>query len=138
MLCIVHISSATKEFSKAELVALLKQSREKNARLAITGILLYEHGSVMQLLEGPQEAVKSLIETIYLDRRHHGIIRMLKKKVSRREFPDWSMDFQNVSAENIRQVTAFVNEGATEQLTQADHLSPMRTLLSSFGFSVNV
>jgi acylphosphatase len=135
MLCIVYVSSAKPEFSDADLMVLLEQSRSKNARLDITGVLLYKDGNVMQLLEGPDQAVGDLIKTIYADQRHHGIIQLLRKRVETREFPDWSMDFRNLGGANIQKVAEFLNENALEVKTAAPHQSPMLRLLSGFGFS---
>ena len=87
MLAIVYVSSAVKPFSNADLSSLLEQSREKNARLRSTGILLYKDGDVMQLIEGPDEAVTSLAKTIYCDSRHRGIIELIKRDITEREFP---------------------------------------------------
>jgi acylphosphatase len=72
MLAIIYISSAVQLFSDVDLTALLKQSWAKNSALEITGILLYRDGDVMQLLEGPDEAVMKLAQTIYADQRHSG------------------------------------------------------------------
>jgi hypothetical protein len=60
----VYSSTATKAFTQAELLELLKRSREKNSLAGLTGMLLYKNGDFMQVLEGPNQAVHSLIETI--------------------------------------------------------------------------
>ncbi len=60
MLSLIYVSSSTRAFSDADLVALLEQSQEKNARLDITGMLLYKDGNFMQVLEGPDDAVRQL------------------------------------------------------------------------------
>ena len=49
---LIYLSSATEMFTKEKLLALLEQSRPNNARLGITGILLYSNGNFMQTLEG--------------------------------------------------------------------------------------
>jgi len=134
MLCIVYISSAVREFTDVELRGLLKQSQEKNARLEITGILLYKGGDVMQLLEGPDEAVEKLALTIYADPRHHGIIQLLDRQIAKREFADWSMDFRNLSISKVKQLGDFMMERPIEVAVGADPLSPMDRLLASFGF----
>jgi len=82
-----HAGDRLHQFSRAavldfDLTALLKQSRAKNSALEITGILLYKDGDVMQLLEGPDEAVKKVAQTIYADQRHCRIIQLLERKIS--------------------------------------------------------
>ena len=135
MLSIVYISSATRELSEPELTALLEKSRRNNARLDITGVLLYKDGDIMQLLEGPEPAVRHLVETIYADRRHTGVIQLLEQEVSTREFPDWSLEFQNLSPSKLRQLATRLNDGSDAPLSGKLQLSPMIRLLASFGFN---
>jgi acylphosphatase len=136
MLAIVYISSAVQLFSDADLTALLKQSRQKNAALGITGILLYKDGDVMQLLEGPDEAVEALAKTIYADKRHSGIIELIKRRISRREFPDWSMEFQNLGTSRVQLLAEFMERQSTTLTRETEHLSPILRLLDSFGMCI--
>jgi hypothetical protein len=136
MLAIVYISSAVPPFSDSDLIALLKQSRNKNAELEITGILLYKDGDIMQLLEGPKEAVKKLAQTIYADKRHRGIIQLLQRNISQREFPDWSMEFENLGVLRVQQLAHFVNKQSVTLRLDFKRLRPVLRLLASFGMQV--
>ena len=107
MLSLVYVSSSTSEFSEADLVALLKHSREKNTRLGLTGLLLYRDGNFMQVLEGPDNAVRQLFETILADSRHHGVILLLERQIELREFADWTMAFRNLSDPALRDIPGY-------------------------------
>jgi len=107
MISLVYVSSATGDFSGDDLTALLKQSREKNARLNITGMLLYKDGNFIQVLEGPDDAVEQLYQTIHADDRHIGVIRMLARKIEQRQFPDWTMGFQDLNHPAVRQLPGY-------------------------------
>ncbi|HYO82621.1 MAG TPA: BLUF domain-containing protein [Bryobacteraceae bacterium] len=107
MLSLVYVSSARQEFSHADLFELLKRSRENNTRLGVTGMLLYNDGNFIQVLEGPEEAVRSLYSTIGADARHGGVICLLERSIERREFGDWSMAFRNLSEPEIRNRPGF-------------------------------
>ncbi len=96
MYLLVYVSTAVQPFTDDQLISLLRQSREKNARLGITGLLLYKAGNFMQLLEGPKDAVVSLANSIKADPRHHGMIVVLQEDHDQREFPGWDMKFQNL------------------------------------------
>jgi hypothetical protein len=76
---------------------LLHQCRENNRRQGITGMLLYNDGNFVQVLEGPQEAVDRLLATIKHDLRHKGVLELLRGDLAERQFPDWSMGFRDVS-----------------------------------------
>jgi hypothetical protein len=108
--CMFHIgyvSSAVREFTKAELLDLLKRSREKNKRLGITGILLYRGGNFMQVLEGEEQSVRYLYEIIYEDPRHKDIFILFEEFIREREFPNWSMAFRDVDTEDCRSIPGF-------------------------------
>jgi hypothetical protein len=93
---IVYISSATRPMGEADLQALLRKARENNTRLGVTGMLLYIGGGFMQLLEGPHNALRLLLERIRQDRRHANLIVILERQVSNRSFPDWSMGYRRL------------------------------------------
>jgi len=73
---------------------ILASSRRNNQRLGVTGVLLYENGIYVQLLEGPREAVRLLYYgTIALDTRHrHPMVRW-EFSIETRNFRNWQMGF---------------------------------------------
>ena len=130
MLSLVYVSSAVAEFTKADLVALLQQSRENNERLGITGLLLYKDGNFIQLLEGPEDAVRDLIRTVSADPRHRGIIRLLEEQAERR-FPDWSLGFKDLNDPEIRELpgySEFMNEPLDSHQFQSEPTRALRLL----------
>jgi hypothetical protein len=96
---LVYVSTGAKEFSDEDLDSLLSQSREKNARLDITGLLLYSRGTFMQILEGPKQAVLDVLEKIKADPRHRGMIVLIQKEQVSREFDGWSMGFKRLDTD---------------------------------------
>jgi Sensors of blue-light using FAD len=101
MFFMAYVSSAAKRFSHVELVELLTQSREKNAKLGITGMLLYKDGNFMQVLEGEEAVVRELLASIWKDERHHGIITIMEEVREEREFPEWSMGFYDLESPEV-------------------------------------
>ena len=91
---LVYVSAATKGFSEEDLPGLLRQARLKNRRLGGTGLLLYEGGNFIQVLEGPTAAVDALYETIARDARHHRLIVLLRTPATERRFARWAMGFR--------------------------------------------
>jgi len=103
MISLVYVSSTIGLLSKAELITLLEQSRIKNERLKITGLLLYRDGNVIQVLEGPVAAVRQLFNRIKVDPRHHGVLRLMERPIEARQFSDWSMSFKDLNDPAIHQ-----------------------------------
>lgn len=93
MIYLAYCSSASRLLDSAELVELLRQSRENNLRRGITGLLLYHDGSFMQVLEGEIDAVQTLYHTICGDPRHKTVTRLTAAPLARRNFGEWSMAF---------------------------------------------
>lgn len=93
---VIYVSSATELFSTAELVDILRTSRENNVVLDVSGMLLYKGGNLMQVLEGEKDAVLTLYDKISRDPRHHGVITMLDGFEETRQFPSWTMAFRDL------------------------------------------
>lgn len=100
MFRIIYISGETTRFTLDRLEELLAQAREKNARLGITGLLLYKHGNFLQVIEGREETVNGLFDTIRKDPRHRRVIPVVREEIKERDFPDWSMAFREIDPVN--------------------------------------
>lgn len=107
MFHIVYISSAIKPFSESELVDLLITCRERNSQKGITGMLLYNDGNFMQIIEGEEAAVKELYAIIGQDPRHNGHILLIEEQTSESLFGEWSMAFRNLTDQNIKKIPGF-------------------------------
>lgn len=92
----VYASSAVRLMRQPELLELLQQARENNARNRITGMLLYKNGNFMQAFEGEEENAIPLHNKILSDLRHKNIITLLSTSLETRQFSDWSMAFGNI------------------------------------------
>lgn len=93
---LVYVSKAAEPMREDELAALLEQSRERNARNGITGMLLFKDRRFIQLLEGQEEDVQKIFESIRRDERHYAVEVLWSRYAQYRDFPDWTMGFQNI------------------------------------------
>lgn len=80
-----------------ELQMLLEQSRERNLRQNVTGMLIYCDGNFFQVLEGAEKDVKEIYTSITRDKRNNGNIVLIESQISERNFPHWSMGFKSLS-----------------------------------------
>lgn len=81
------------EEQKAAIAGLLAVSKRNNARVGVTGALLFNGGSFAQVLEGSRAAVESTFERIQRDPRHSDVAVLQCDPVASRGFPNWSMGF---------------------------------------------
>lgn len=90
---LIYCSTASAAFDESQLAALLGRSRANNARLGISGMLLYVEGSFFQVLEGAERDVAGLYARISADQRHHRVVQIIHESIARRDFGDWTMGF---------------------------------------------
>jgi hypothetical protein len=94
---LIYTSAPTKrEFSRAELDALLVVARRNNAAAKISGLLLYQNGSFFQILEGERDSVEALFRKISGDKRHNRITKIVVEAIDKRNFGEWKMGFPDV------------------------------------------
>lgn len=104
---LTYVSSATDEMNEDQLIHLLDRSRVSNQGYGITGLLLYQNGNIMQVIEGASSEVDILFKKIKIDVRHKGIIILLEEKVDKRDFSEWTMGYRNVTKDNIEGFSDF-------------------------------
>ena len=105
--CLVYTSIANQKMSDDNLKELLKKSRLKNERKNVTGMLLYLDPFFIQILEGEEAIINELFNIIKQDAKHHKIKPIYKKPIEERSFPNWTMGFNKINAENVEAVEGF-------------------------------
>jgi len=104
---LIYTSRATHEMNENELTELLVQSREKNGRLKITGLLVYGNQEFIQLLEGNKDDVFNLYSTIVKDARHTDVKLIWDAEIEKRNFTDWSMAFLNINSVDLTELKTY-------------------------------
>lgn len=98
LLSLVYSSRAVVGFDLAALDELLQHSRTSNAQDEVTGLLLFKDDRFLQLLEGPEPAVREKMSFIREDPRHEHVTVLLEEPMDARQFPDWTMGYAAVDA----------------------------------------
>jgi hypothetical protein len=88
---LIYLSRATQTIDRAELTQIAAVSSANNARVNVTGALLYCNGYFLQVLEGAEDALNVLLEKIGEDRRHVDVQVIQRRKGIAREFANWAM-----------------------------------------------
>jgi hypothetical protein len=83
--------------SDADLHQMLSEARLRNARLDLTGMLLYGDGCFLQVLEGQKPDVDAVYASICQDARNTGQFLIDESEIDERNFPSWSMGFHRMS-----------------------------------------
>jgi hypothetical protein len=95
---LIYTSSLCRGVAEDEVARILDSSARHNSAGGITGMLLYDDGNFLQVLEGAPDAVHETYQRILRDVRHHQTYLLLEEPIAARDFPDWSMGFRNLNA----------------------------------------
>lgn len=116
---LVYASAATEGFQLTDLEEILRVARTNNARDDITGMLLFEGKSFLQVLEGERWKIDVLLEKIRDDRRHARTVLLLREPIEQRSFADWTMGYTRVALGELQDATG-VNDFFADQSSFAD------------------
>ncbi len=109
------MSQAKESTTLASLATILAQARLLNEQNHITGVLVYGQQQFMQLIEGEEAVIAELYERIARDSRHQNVFKLADKAIAERNFSQWTMAFEELSAADFRTLTGYV---APEQLAE--------------------
>jgi hypothetical protein len=98
---LTYVSVERAPFTAKALQDLLATSMANNARLRITGMLLYKSGCFMQVLEGSAASVHLIYTRIERDSRHQHLKVIVRQPVKERDFPNWSMGFHDLGSTDL-------------------------------------
>ena len=102
--CIYCSLSASGEFDPSKLLALLDKCRSNNAKCDVTGMLLYQHHSFFQVLEGDRSTVEPLFEKIAADPRHKRVTKVILEPIAERAFGNWSMGYPQITSNELAEI----------------------------------
>jgi hypothetical protein len=104
---LIYASRAVRPMSEQDLMDLLRQSRDRNRRQRITGMLAYKNLTFLQALEGEAQDIEPVWGDIQTDPRHENIILLRYEPMAERDFPEWSMGFLNASRQDMASIPGY-------------------------------
>ena len=130
MITLIYGSTATNTYMPSdELLTILEEARINNAKLNVTGMLLFDDGNFLQVLEGEEDVVTSLYNKICKDPRHTSIMLFVKKKIDKRYFDDWAMGFVDVKQLDVETIP-----GYSRFLEDPEHLHKLEDATYAYAF----
>ncbi len=114
MYYLIYSSKESESTTELELKQIMEQSEKNNKRQNITGLLIYFHGTFIQMLEGTEKDVLETFGRIENDPRHEQIIKLFSGETDKRHFPNWKMALQVVDEETFRKIESY------ESLSEGD------------------
>ncbi len=122
----------TPEQVEAEVDAILAVSRGNNLPVGVGGVLLFNNGCFLQVLEGDYTQVSATFERIQRDLRHDQVIVLDAGYPAERLFTDWSMAFVGLNADDVARYSSLsLDFSKIAMLANDDVLSQLHTLVQS-------
>ena len=99
---LMYASRAAESVDAEALAAILKKSKENNAKIGVTGVLCHCSNAdiFLQVLEGGRASVSALYNRIAQDPRHREVVLLHYEEIGERHFSSWSMGQVNMNRIN--------------------------------------
>ncbi len=129
-----YISTPTRPMTTDDLMDILNNARLNNVCIGVSGMLLYTGTEFIQILEGEEKVIEELLDLIKKDPRHRDFRIIEKKKITKRDYAEWTMGFKLINKEDLRDVPGLNKFFDTDLNGEIDHnkLKLINNLLNHF------
>ena len=126
---LVYVSESRIEAAETNQVVarLVKNSRTRNACLAVSGALLFTGTHFAQILEGPPDSIAVILSALLDDTRHSNILIAAHFPINKRLFPEWQMAYHGPSQYVAKHVKRMLHVNP-----QSDHRRTIERLTQMF------
>lgn len=118
---LTYTSQAQPGLSDRDVGDIHVASRHLNALDGISGVLIFDGVSFLQIIEGVADAIDSLAERLRRDGRHVDFMVRDERVIDNRSFSDWSMNLVRVTAgyeDAWTQIAPVLPEGTTREVRE--------------------
>lgn len=113
LLSLTYTSRAVDGLSAGDVDAIHQAALTYNPLDGVTGMLVFNGDSFLQMIEGAESAIDDLLGRLRRDKRHHSIEVRDRRSIEGRFFPNWTMhrlDVSPVAEEGMAKVEAEVGK----------------------------
>ncbi len=114
---LIYASEPSQPLTPAAVQDIVDHARAANARSQITGMLIFDSGAFLQVLEGRREPVSETFGRIAQDKRHRHVVLLSVQTVDERLFGRWAMGFAAADASGRDQFLRFGGSDRFEPYT---------------------
>ncbi len=117
---IFYFSQPTRSMPLSEVRELLIKAQINNHFNDVTGLLLFDGDSFVQVLEGPKDKVMALFEKIARDPRHMRFTTLMEREIPQRDFGQWSMGLAHIEGKHMKSLPGLTDiESARRMLSDS-------------------
>jgi wyosine [tRNA(Phe)-imidazoG37] synthetase (radical SAM superfamily) len=136
---IVYVSTAVKLMHENQLLDILHNSRQHNAALNISGVLLYSKGTFIQVLEGKDGVIDALYSRIEADQRHKDVVKLVDKPIAEKSFSQWLMGFAITDSAKTEKLVGYLRSIKELDLNRDDNdaIAAIKSFIESSEVDIN-
>lgn len=88
---LIYTSRAQSEITPEALNAIASAAARNNAQTKVSGLLIYDQGCFLQVMEGDDAVIVALYQRLKADPRHSNVVKLIHEPIAKRRFAQWSM-----------------------------------------------
>lgn len=96
---LLYCSKPTSKFNISDVDDILAKCNKNNTARDVTGFLVFDGETFLQLLEGPPDSLQQILEKIKADSRHENIRVLVHEYTGSRHFGAWFMAYESIAGE---------------------------------------
>lgn len=122
---LTYTSWARPSISDEDVASILGSARTNNPLEGLTGLLIFNGGAFMQILEGSESAVDDMAARLRGDNRHSNFFVREERLISERTFSDWSMAYLRIERDE------FIGEDKVQRALRRQVPEPTRNIIKA-------
>lgn len=131
---LLYTSTAKHAMAQSELDTILESAQRNNAKVGVTGFLIFDGKSFIQLLEGGERDVQAVYKKILDDPRHSQVEPLLQDMKPTRSLSNWAMAYTQLDSKGHRQSGGSMDPSNARELATMlkQNATPMRLIIAEF------
>ncbi len=131
---LLYTSTAEHALAQSELDSILESAQRNNAKVDVTGFLIFDGKSFIQLLEGDECNVQAVYKKILDDPRHSQVEPLLQDTKPTRSLSNWAMAYTQLDNDGRRQSGGSMDPSNARELAAMlkQNATPMRLIIAEF------
>jgi hypothetical protein len=118
-----YVSSAKSSLTDLDIDHLFRVNKRNNTEYGISGILVYNYGNFLQILEGDKQKIYFLFEKISQDSRHNNIIKLIDASTDEHIFEGYDSGFVIVeNSKKLNQLKKYLDWVKEAELNTVDKI----------------
>jgi Sensors of blue-light using FAD len=89
------IAVAAHDVALRQVREICARSGDRNARIGVSSVLTLHRGRLAQVIEGPEDAVRTVLRRIIGDPRHHSLTVLADGPLVARRYGNWAMGYRD-------------------------------------------